>query len=81
MGSVVSEGRCDGEQETMRPANPMLSRRAAFALAVLASTAWTPAASAKEFPTVLRLSSLDGTIGFKISGKRANDFSGRSVAS
>src|SRR6185369_9882688 len=41
---LFSKGRCDGEQETMRPANPMLSRRAAFALAVLASTAWTPVA-------------------------------------
>jgi hypothetical protein len=44
------------------------SRRAIFVLAVLASTAWTPVASAKEFPKIIPLSSLDGTNGFRLDG-------------
>jgi hypothetical protein len=55
--------------------------RTVFALAVLASTAWTPVALAKEFPAVIPLSSLDGTIGFRLDGEAALDHSGRSVAS
>lgn len=59
----------------------MLNRMERFALAVLASTAWTPVVLAKEFPKVIPLSSLDGTIGFRLDGVSANDYSGRSVAS
>jgi hypothetical protein len=51
-----------------------------FALAVLASTAWTPVAVAKEFPKVIPLSSLDGTIGFRLDDAAAGNRSGFSVA-
>jgi hypothetical protein len=61
--------------------NFVTSRRAIFALAVLASTAWTPAARATEFPAVIPLSSLDGSIGFRLDGVGRRDISGRSVAS
>lgn len=59
--------------------HPVLSRRAAFALAILASTAWTPVALASEFPAVIPLSSLDGNIGFRLDGVAADDNSGYSV--
>jgi hypothetical protein len=45
-------------------------------LVVLASTAWTPVAWAKEFPKVIPLSSLDGSIGFRLDGVAAFDNSG-----
>jgi hypothetical protein len=51
-----------------------------FALAVLASTAWTPVAVAKEFPKVIPLSSLDGTVGLRLDGAAAGNRSGFSVA-
>ena len=59
---------------------PSASLRSMFALAVLASTAWTPVAVAKEFPKVIPLSSLDGTIGFRLDGAAAGNRSGFSVA-
>src|SRR5262245_24983181 len=65
----------------VRSRNSAPMRRTLFALAALASTAWTPVAWASEFPAVIPLSSLDGIIGFQISGETAGDFSGRPVAS
>jgi len=56
------------------------SPAAVFALAVLASTAWTPVTRASEFPAIIPLSSLDGTNGFRLDGA-AGDDSGYSVAS
>ena len=61
--------------------NPAVPRRMAFVLAVLASTAWTPIAWARPFPAVIKLSSLDGSTGFRRDGVSADDYSGRSVAS
>jgi hypothetical protein len=58
--------------KSLKPRNSALSRRTVFALAVLASTAWTPVASASEFPAVIPLSSLDGTNGFRLDGVMAN---------
>ena len=59
---------------------PSASLRSMFALAVLAATAWTPVTAAKEFPKVIQLSSLDGTIGFRLDGAAAGNRSGFSVA-
>ena len=57
-----------------------LRRAAAFALAALASTAWTAPVMAAEFPPVLQLSSLNGTTGFRLDGVATLDQSGRSVS-
>jgi hypothetical protein len=56
---------------TRRPEQFRRSGRLAFVLAVLASTAWTPVARASDFPAVIRLSSLDGNIGFRLDGSSA----------
>src|SRR5437773_118522 len=65
--------------KSLNSGTPGLSRRTMFALAVLASTALTPVAWASEFPAVIPLSSLDGTIGFRLDGVTAGDLSGNSV--
>src|SRR5262245_37776817 len=67
-------------KSSLRSRKPALSRGTAFAVAVLASTAWTPVAFANEFPAVTPLSSLDGTNGFRLDGA-TYDRSGHSVAS
>jgi hypothetical protein len=58
-----------------------MRRRILFAFTILASTAWTPATFASEFPAVIKLSSLDGTNGFRLDGAATSDFSGVRVAS
>ena len=52
-----------------------------MALAVLAATGLASPIQASGFPAILPLSSLDGTIGFRLDGVTANDSSGVSVAS
>jgi hypothetical protein len=66
---------------SLKSRNSTLSRRTVFALAVLASTAWTPVAVAKDFPAVIKLASLDGSTGFRLDGSTFKDLSGYSVAS
>ena len=56
-------------------------RAAAYALTFLATTALTPPSLASEFPPVIPLSSLNGTIGFRLDGVAPNDVSGYRVAS
>jgi hypothetical protein len=63
--------------KSLKPRGSALS--CGLALTVLASTAWTPVALASEFPAVIPLSSLDGTIGYRLDG--AGGDIGRSVAS
>ncbi|MGQ0485483.1 MAG: integrin alpha [Hyphomicrobiales bacterium] len=58
-----------------------LPRTAALALAALASTALTAPVRASEFPAAIPLSSLNGTIGFRLDGVKGGDYSGYSVAS
>jgi hypothetical protein len=43
------------------------------ALAVLASTAWTPVGSGKKFPKVIPLLSLDGSIAFHLDREAAGN--------
>jgi hypothetical protein len=50
----------------LKSANSRVCRVAVFALAVLASTAWTPITSASEFRAVVSLSSLADNIGFRL---------------
>jgi len=57
----------------VRSGHSAFSHRSIFALAILASTAWTPVALASEFPARIPLSSLDGTIGFRLDGATAGD--------
>jgi len=67
---------------SVRSGHSAFSHRSIFALAILASTAWTPVALASEFPASIPLSSLDGTIGFRLDGATAGDTAiGISVAS
>ena len=56
------------------------SRLAVFTMLALASTALTAPVRATEFPAVIPLSSLDGTIGFRLDGAAFKDYSGWSVA-
>jgi hypothetical protein len=71
----------DGESKRMSTITHALkSRRTVVALAIVASTAWTPVAWTSEFPAVIPLSSLDGSIGFRLDGVKDGDTSGRSVA-
>ncbi len=58
---------------SVRSGHSAFSHRSIFALAILASTAWTPVALASEFPARIPLSSLDGTIGFRLDGATAGD--------
>ena len=51
-----------------------------MALAVLAAIALASPIRASDFPAILPLSSLDGTIGFRLDGVTSNDLSGNSVA-
>src|SRR5215210_5604878 len=67
--------------KSLNSGNPAISRRMAFVLAVLASTAWTPIAWARPFPAVIKLSSLDGSTGFRLDGVSDDDLSGYEVAS
>jgi hypothetical protein len=67
---------------SVRSGHSAFSHRSIFALAILASTAWTPVALASEFPAIIPLSSLDGTNGFRLDGATAGDTAiGISVAS
>src|SRR6266542_6916592 len=85
---VVSVCSCSPQGEQTMPVitnapnrqTPSASLRRVFARAVLASTAWTSVAGASEFPAVIRLSSLDGSNGFRLDGVHPYDHSGRAVA-